>query len=91
MTTPQTPGRLAFREEGAHWNAYFAAPDTMVGAIWLGGIAMRFIENNKVRKSVFMAMMRDAVGDILLEITGERPEWPEPEGRPAPEHERTKE
>ena len=84
-------GRLAFREEGNHWNAYYALPDTMDGAIWLGSIAMRFVVTNKVRKSVFMALMRDSFDDLMEELIGERPTWPEPEGHPAPEHERTSE
>ena len=84
-------GRLAFREEGDHWNAYYALPDSMDGAVWLGSIAMRFVRTNKVRKSVFMALMRDSFDDVMEELIGERPTWPEPEGHPAPEHERTSE
>ena len=26
-------GRLAFREDGSTWGAYYAAPDTMLGAV----------------------------------------------------------
>lgn len=61
----------------------------MDGAIWLGSIAMRFVEDDK-RKLAFMAMMRDAVGDLIEEQTGQRPTWPEPGGHAAPEHERTR-
>lgn len=35
-----------------------------------------------------MAMMREAVGDILEGITGARPVWPDPDGQRAPERER---
>lgn len=82
-------GRLAFRVEGEMWNAYYATPDNMEGAIWLGSIAMRFVQDEN-RKKRFMALMREAVGDILEEVTGCRPYWPEEEGHPAPEHERSK-
>lgn len=79
-------GRLAMRYEGAHWSAYYAMPGTMVGAILLGSIAMRFVESAD-RKQAFMGMMRDAVSDLIEEQTGQRPTWPEGE-QPAPEHER---
>lgn len=82
-------GRLAMREEGTLWNAYYAMPDTMRDAIYLGGIQMRFVLDKK-RKAMFMGMMKDAVADIIEERTGVRPVWPHGE-QPAPEHERTKE
>ena len=79
-------GRLAMRHEGANWNAYYALPGTMDGAIFLGSIAMRFVENVE-RKNAFMDMMREAVADLIEEQTGQRPTWPEG-AQPAPEHER---
>jgi hypothetical protein len=82
-------GRLAMRQEGTNWVAYYAEPDTMMNAIFLGSIAMRFVRDEK-RKDAFMSMMKEAVTDILEEIVGERPSWPDPP-TPAPEHERSKE
>lgn len=89
-------GRLAMREEGTMWNAYYAMPDTMEGAIWLGSIAMRFVAHDgqlankrEVRKNAFISMMREAVSDIIEEQTGIRPTWPEGIIL-APEHERSK-
>lgn len=84
-----TPLRLAMRVEGHIWNAYAAKLDTMQDAIWIGSIAMRFVENNEDRKRAFLNMMQDALGDVLKELFGTRPTWNEPIG--APEHERTKE
>lgn len=78
--------RLAMRVEGAKWNAYAAKPDTMVDAIWLGSIALRFIEHNKQRKQAFLALMQDALGEQLAEITGAPVTWNKPSA--APEHER---
>jgi hypothetical protein len=80
-------GRLALRVEGNFWNAYYAMPGTMKDAIFLGSIQLRFVENKK-RKDVFMVLMREAVADIIEEITGTRPTWPNPP-QPAPESERS--
>ena len=78
-------GRLALRVEDDCWVAYFAASNTMVGAIWLGAIDMSTMKN-PVRKQQFMDLMCDVVADILEAVTKERPAWMEPV--PAPEHER---
>jgi hypothetical protein len=80
-------GRLALRVEGKNWTAYYAMPDTLDGAIYLGSINMRFVQSKK-RKQIFMDLMLEAVGDILEEIIGERPTWPDGP-QPAPEHERS--
>lgn len=84
----QQAGRLALRVEGENWNAYYAMPDTMDGALYLGSIRMALVQD-KVRKQVFMDLMRSAVGSILGGIVGAEPSWKEPIA--APEHERTKE
>ena len=79
-------GRLAMRVEGRNWTAYYTMPDTMDGAIYLGQIAMKFVES-PARKNAFMALMRDAVSDLIEEQTGVRPVWPAgPQS--APEHEK---
>lgn len=84
---PVQVGRLALRHEGTFWNAYYAMPNTMTGALLLGSIAMRFVED-KERKNVFMMLMQEAVADIIEEATGTRPTWPDgPQS--APEHERS--
>jgi hypothetical protein len=85
--TTQT-GRLAMRVEGDWWVAYYAQSDTMQGALELGRIRMAFVQDFSA-KEIFKALMRDAVTAIIKEITGEKPLWPEPDGRPAPEHERS--
>lgn len=80
-------GRLAFRVEGDFWVAYHAKIGTMEDAVVLGSIRMQFVQD-ECTKQMFMAMMRDAVAAILKEITGTEASWPEPNGRPAPQHER---
>lgn len=81
-------GRLAFREEGVNWNCYYAMPGTMEGAIFLGSIAMRFVERPE-RRAQFMAVMRECFSDTIEELTGLRPTWPAPDGIPAPDSERS--
>jgi hypothetical protein len=82
------PLRLALRVEGDKWNAYITKPDTMDDAIWVGSIALRFVEGDQKRKDAFIALMTESLGDILKELYGKNPSWVQ---RPAPEHEKTKE
>lgn len=87
MSTPIAQvGRLAMRQEGQSWNAYYAMPGTMEGAIPLGSIRMGAVVSNAARKEAFMLMMRDIVADIIEENTGYRPTWGGPQT--APQHER---
>jgi hypothetical protein len=80
---PIEAGRLALREEGDFWNAYYAMPGTMAGAILLGSIQIGLIRNSPRRRGLFMALMRDAISDFLKDATGSRPvSWDE---RPARE------
>ncbi len=80
-------GRLALRQEGKMWNAYFALPDSMNEAVFLGSIAMAAVVGNDDRKRAFMRIMSEFVADILEEKVGVRPEYMQPQ--PAPEHERS--
>jgi hypothetical protein len=80
--------RLALRAEGDKWNAYIAKRDTMNGAIWVGSIALRFVEGNQKRKDAFIALMTEPLGDVIKEMYGKKPKW---EPREAAEHEKTKE
>jgi len=83
-------GRLAFRQEGEWWNAYYALTDTMEGAIPLGSIRLtavtRASPRNAYNKQAFIDLMRNLVADIIEEKSGTRPTWGEPHR--APEHER---
>jgi hypothetical protein len=74
-------GRLAFRIEGDTWVAYYALPDTMAGAIFMGSIKMLFVQDQD-RKRAFMDLMKSALGDF---IEGEVESWTE---QLAPEAER---
>ena len=81
-------GRLAMRREGDCWSAYYAMPGTMLGAVFLGSIRIAAVTGNDERKAAFMQMMQDVVSDILEEVVGARPEWPDGP-KPAPDNERT--
>jgi hypothetical protein len=81
-------GRLALRQEGEYWNAYYAPNDTMVGAILLGSVRMTFIHASEEIEQRFVDMVMKAMTIAIQEVTDETPEWGEPE--PAPESERTK-
>ncbi len=80
-------GRLAMRQEGGGWNAYYAMPDTMQGAVLIGSVRMGAMMGRPERKKQFMKLMQDIVDDIIQENTGVRPQWPD-EPTPAPEHDR---
>ena len=78
-------GRLALRQEGDWWNAYYALTDTMEDAIHLGSIRLTAVADPD-RKQAFMDLMRGLVSDIIEEKAGVRPTWGGPHS--APEHER---
>jgi F0F1-type ATP synthase membrane subunit a len=79
-------GRLAMRHEGANWTAYYAMPNTMADAVYLGSIRMAAVVDNPERKQAFMGMMRDLVSDIIEESTGQRPTFPDgPQAAPESE------
>jgi hypothetical protein len=85
----QQIGRLAMRQEGGNWNAYYAMPANMEQSqpIFIGSIRMGAVIGNPQRKAAFMDMMRDVVADIIEKESGVRPSWG---GEvPAPEHERS--
>lgn len=86
MSKLKQVGRLAMRHEGQNWNAYYALPDTMDGAIFLGSLSMRFASIPQ-HKTAFMSFMRSIVSEMIRDAVGVHPEWKEPYR--APEHERS--
>lgn len=80
-------GRLAFREEGQFWNAYWAREQTsMKDAILLGSIRLHLACHEEVKKS-FMKAMKAALGAACKDATGQTPTWSTP--RVAPDNERS--
>jgi len=80
-------GRIAFREEGDRWNAYYALPHSMKGAIPLGSIRINIVRTHPDLKEAFIQLMREVLNHYLQEMLGREPEWGTPE--PAPEAERS--
>lgn len=80
-------GRLALREEGAFWNAYWAGAESMKESILLGSILMAVVVKSEAVKQRFMGTMREALGEAIFQEFGIRPVWGGPEK--APEHERS--
>jgi hypothetical protein len=78
-------GRLAMRQEGSEWVAYWAKPDTMDGAIKLGSIALLVVKNDQRRTDAFMDIFRSYIVDVFKETTGITPS--NFVTQPAPEHE----
>ena len=68
------------------WNAYWALPDTVDGALLIGSIPMAAVQNVK-QKLAFMQLMKDALASMLAEegIKIEDGRWTT---QSAPEHER---
>ena len=88
MKPTKIPGRVAIRHEGHMINAYWARPDTMEGAFWLGSIPAYFTEHKDIFER-FKKLMIDGAGFVIEDITGGKIEkWME---QPAPEHEKSKE
>ena len=79
-------GRLAFREEGTNWCAYYALQGTMEGAIPLGSIRIGAVRGSVERRDQFVALMRGVIDDFLRDETGETPVWNELQV--APDHEK---
>lgn len=83
---PRQMGRLAIRHEGDKWVAYYALPDTMKDAFFLGSIRMGVVTKFPERKQTFIDLMRDIVSDLIEAEFNVRPTWGGPQT--APEHER---
>ncbi len=74
-------GRIAYREEGTSWNAYWKSQDG--GLVWLGSIARRFVDDAD-RRERFMTLMQDSVAAMFKETSGAKVQF---KRRAAPENE----
>jgi hypothetical protein len=78
-------GRLAFREEGDFWNAYWAPSLTSLqGALLLGSIRMSSASLGSI-KNEFMEVMKNAFAAHVEEVTGRTLEWRKPVRAPKSE------
>jgi hypothetical protein len=85
-TTKPPVGRLALRVEGENWNAYYAMPETMEGAVPLGSIRIGAVRDNPERKQAFMDLMQGIVAEFLEQNFGPVASW---KIETAPERERS--
>lgn len=83
----QPQGRVAFRVEGDNWNAYWALPDTMEGAIYLASIRMGAVRGAPHVKDAFMDVVRAAVVALFAQDGVAVDSWSGPQS--APETERS--
>lgn len=67
-------GRIALRVEGDFYNAYYALPDSMEGAIFLGCIRMGVIKNDDLRRAQFLDFIRAVIED-LMKTAGQDVVW----------------
>ena len=80
--------RLALRQEDQFWNAYMAKIGTMEGALLIGSIHMRIVENSPTVKREFMDCMKSAFTRAIKDVLGiSIDHWNDP--RSAPETERS--
>lgn len=77
-------GRLAFRVEGDFWKVYYTQTNSMDDALFLGSVAMRFVEIEEAREQ-FMEFMKTQLVHAFDELFDATHEWTE---LPVPAHER---
>ena len=77
----QQVGRIAFRKrppvdgEPWMWCAYWAEPDTMDGAVFLGSIALALVDGNPEVRRLFMETVKVASRAMLEAKTGGNATW----------------
>lgn len=79
-------GKLALRQEGAWWVAYYDIQHNEQPKVELCRMHMDAMMINAARRDQFMTLARDLVGDLIHAATGIRPEWGGVQ--PAPESEK---
>lgn len=86
---PKSSYRLAIRAEGAMMNAYLAPANTMEGAMLLGSLLRRPLDDDAELWETWKACMRDAASVVISTVFGGDivAEWSDE--TPAPEHERS--
>jgi hypothetical protein len=83
----QLAGRVAFREEGDYVNAYFAAADTMDGALLVSSMRRALLQEDPALWEAWRELMRDVFA-AFFKRRGMTVGGPWREFR-APEHEKT--
>lgn len=84
--TVVSPFRIAIRKEGDFANAYYAAPNTMKGAMLLGSMRASALRNTPGAFEKWQEILRDIISQASREALGVEPVGFRTET--APEHER---
>lgn len=81
--------RIAIRDEGEWVNAYYAAPDTMAGALLMASVRRTVLDaNHPEGLALLQLLLQKSASRLVVEFTGTEPaKWTT---NPAPENERTK-
>jgi hypothetical protein len=75
---PDFSGRLAFREQGQWWIAYWARLDTMDGATELARVRMVAIMQDPILRQQFINFCKATFDVVVREALGTTPLWPKP-------------
>lgn len=81
--------RIAFREDGEFWRAYFTKMESMEGALELASVRITVVRGDPVLQDAFMSFAKGLMERAVLEVLGPKAKitsWNEPQI--APEHER---
>lgn len=68
--------RLALRHEGEFWNCYLAPRETMVGAILMGSIRMRVVQQSIAIKHAFEELMQTSLTVAVQNTANFTINWP---------------
>lgn len=86
-TTAPAPFRLAFRAEGEFVNVYYAAIDTMEGAMFLSSMRRSMLDATPGAFVKWQELMREILSVACVDAMGAAPV--SFDSRVAPEHERS--
>lgn len=68
-------GRLAFRHEGKFYNCYYALPNSMEKALFIGCVPFAAIRDDRLMQERFIELMRDVLNKVMSEKLGRPIEW----------------
>ena len=65
------PFRIAFREDGKFWRAYFASQmDSMKGAVELASVRVNLVRGDPELKKQFMSFAKACMNRAVVEVLG---------------------
>ena len=83
------PFRIAFREDGKFWRAYYAREmDSMQGAVELASVRVNLVRGDPELKQQFMSFAKACMNRAVVEVLGPDAKVTMWDEHAAPEHER---